>query len=141
MAYFSSSGGLAKDLYDCAADWLSEIAGGLGIATVLACAIFRADVGSERHALRYGQGGHAQHATVRPSEALASGTIAVGSTLDILIPPSIAMVIYGIMTGTSIGKLLIAGIVPGIVVGYFRWPQRFMSGLLSDRAMRRVPAA
>ena len=51
------------------------------------------------------------------SEVLASGVVAVGSTLDILIPPSVAMVVYGILTGQSIGKLLIAGIVPGIVLG------------------------
>ena len=51
------------------------------------------------------------------SEELGAGAIGVGATLDILIPPSIAMVIYGIATQTSIGKLLIAGIVPGIVVG------------------------
>lgn len=117
MAYFSSFGGLAKDLYDCGADWLSEIPGGLGIATVFACAIFGAMSGASVAAAsvmakiampnmrRFGY-----------SETLAAGTIAVGSTLDILIPPSIAMVIYGIMTGTSIGKLLIAGIVPGIVL-------------------------
>jgi tripartite ATP-independent transporter DctM subunit len=51
------------------------------------------------------------------SEELAAGSIGVGATLDILIPPSIAMVIYGIATQTSIGKLLVAGVVPGIVVG------------------------
>src|SRR5262249_56006013 len=47
----------------------------------------------------------------------AAGAIGIGATLDILIPPSIAMVIYGIATQTSIGKLLIAGVVPGIVAG------------------------
>ena len=51
------------------------------------------------------------------SEELAAGSIGVGATLDILIPPSIAMVIYGIATQTSIGKLLIAGVIPGIIVG------------------------
>ena len=51
------------------------------------------------------------------SEELAAGSIGVGATLDILIPPSIAMVIYGIATQTSIGKLLVAGVIPGIIVG------------------------
>ena len=51
------------------------------------------------------------------SEELGAGAIGVGSTLDILIPPSIAMVIYGIATQTSIGKLLVAGVIPGIIVG------------------------
>jgi tripartite ATP-independent transporter DctM subunit len=53
------------------------------------------------------------------SEELAAGAIGIGATLDILIPPSVAMVIYGIATQTSIGKLLIAGVVPGIIVGIF----------------------
>ena len=53
------------------------------------------------------------------SEQLAAGAVGIGATLDILIPPSIAMVIYGIATQTSIGKLLIAGVVPGIIVGIF----------------------
>jgi len=53
------------------------------------------------------------------SEPLAAGTVGIGATLDILIPPSVAMVIYGIATQTSIAKLLIAGIVPGIIVGIF----------------------
>jgi tripartite ATP-independent transporter DctM subunit len=53
------------------------------------------------------------------SDELAAGAIGIGATLDILIPPSIGMVLYGIMTQTSIGKLLIAGIVPGIIVGAF----------------------
>src|SRR2546421_697587 len=51
------------------------------------------------------------------SDALATGAIAAGGTLGILIPPSTIMVIYGIMTGTSIGKLFAAGIIPGILVG------------------------
>jgi tripartite ATP-independent transporter DctM subunit len=53
------------------------------------------------------------------SDQLAAGAVGIGATLDILIPPSIAMVIYGIATQTSIGKLLIAGVVPGIIVGIF----------------------
>jgi tripartite ATP-independent transporter DctM subunit len=51
------------------------------------------------------------------SETLSAGTVGVGATLDILIPPSVGFVIYGFVTGTSIGKLLVAGIVPGIILG------------------------
>jgi tripartite ATP-independent transporter DctM subunit len=120
MAFLSSSGGLARDLYRAASNWLSPIRGGLAIATVFACAIFGAMSGASFAAAsvmskiampemrRYGY-----------SEELAAGSIGIGATLDILIPPSIAMVIYGLYTDTSIGKLLIAGIVPGIVVGFF----------------------
>ncbi len=118
MAYFSASSGLAQDIYDAASDLLSSLRGGLGIATVFACGIFGAMSGASvaaasvmstiamPHMRRFGY-----------SETLAAGAIGVGSTLDILIPPSVAMVIYGVLTGQSIGKLLIAGIVPGVVLG------------------------
>jgi tripartite ATP-independent transporter DctM subunit len=118
MAYLSASSGLARDLYAAAANYLSHIKGGLAIATVFACGIFGAMSGASVAAAsvmskiampemrRYGY-----------SEELAAGAIGVGATLDILIPPSIAMVIYGIATQTSIGKLLVAGVVPGILVG------------------------
>jgi len=120
MAYFSSSSGLARDLYTAGSNWLSHIRGGLAIATIFACGIFGAMSGASVAAAsvmsniampnmrRFGY-----------SEELAAGSIGVGATLDILIPPSVAMVIYGIATQTSIGKLLIAGIVPGIIVGIF----------------------
>ena len=118
MAYFSSSSGLARDLYTAASNWLSQIRGGLAIATVFACGIFGAMSGASVAAAavmsniampnmrRYGY-----------SEVLAAGSVGVGATLDILIPPSVPMVIYGIATQTSIGQLLVAGVVPGIVLG------------------------
>jgi C4-dicarboxylate transporter, DctM subunit len=118
MAYFSSSSGLAKDLYTAASNWLSQIRGGLAIATVFACGIFGAMSGASVAAAavmsniampnmrRFGY-----------SEELAAGSVGVGATLDILIPPSVPMVIYGIATQTSIGQLLVAGVIPGIVLG------------------------
>jgi tripartite ATP-independent transporter DctM subunit len=120
MAYFSSSSGLARDLYKAAASFLSHLRGGLGIATVFACGMFGAMCGSSVAAASV------MSATVMPemrqhgySDELAAGTISVGATLDILIPPSIPMVIYGIVTQNSIAKLLIAGIIPGIITGIF----------------------
>ena len=118
MAFFSSSSGLARDLYTAASNWLSHIRGGLAVATVFACGIFGAMSGASVAAAavmsnvampnmrRYGY-----------SETLAAGSIGVGSTLTILIPPSVPMVIYGVATQTSIGALLIAGAVPGVVLG------------------------
>src|SRR3569623_990409 len=120
MAYFSASSGLARDLYAAAAAWLSHIRGGLAIATVCACGIFGAMAGASTAAAavmsRIAMPEMRRHGY---SEELAAGSIGVGATLDILIPPSIAMVIYGIATQTSIGKLLVAGVVPGIMVGIF----------------------
>ncbi|RWQ39456.1 MAG: TRAP transporter large permease [Mesorhizobium sp.] len=118
MAYFSASSGLARDLYSAASNWLSLIPGGLAIATVFSCGVFGAMSGASVAAAsvmsniampemrRHGY-----------TEELAAGAIGVGATLDILIPPSVAMVIYGFATQTSVGKLLIAGIMPGILIG------------------------
>ena len=120
MAFFSASSGLAKDLFKAAANWLSHIRGGLGVATVFACGIFGAMSGasvaaaSVMAAIAYPE--MRRHGY---SEELAAGTVGIGATLDILIPPSVAMVIYGIVTQTSIAKLLIAGTIPGIIVGIF----------------------
>jgi len=118
MAYFSASSGLARDLYNAAAAWLSHIRGGLAIATVFACGIFGAMSGASTAAAsvmsRIAMPEMRRHGY---SEELGAGSIGVGSTLDILIPPSIAMVIYGVATQTSIGKLLVAGVIPGILVG------------------------
>jgi C4-dicarboxylate transporter, DctM subunit len=120
MAYFSASGGLARDLYTAGAHWLSGIRGGLAIATVFACGIFGAMSGASLAAAAV------MSSIAMPemrrhgySDELAAGAIGIGATLDILIPPSVGMVIYGISTQTSIGKLLIAGVIPGIIVAIF----------------------
>ena len=118
MAYFSASSGLARDLYTAAAQSLSHIRGGLAMGTVFACGIFGAMSGASVAAAsvmaKIAMPEMRRHGY---SDELAAGSIGVGATLDILIPPSIAMVIYGVATQTSIGKLLIAGIVPGLIVG------------------------
>jgi tripartite ATP-independent transporter DctM subunit len=120
MAYFSASGGLARDLYTATAHWLSRVRGGLAIATVFACGIFGAMSGASLAAAAV-MGGIAMPEMRRRgySDELAAGAIGIGATIDILIPPSVGLVIYGIATETSIGKLLIAGVVPGFIVGFF----------------------
>lgn len=118
MAYFTASSGLARDLYQAAANSMSHIRGGLAMATVFACGIFGAMSGASVAAAsvmsKIAMPEMRRHGY---SEELAAGAIGVGATLDILIPPSIAMVIYGIATQTSIGQLLIAGVIPGVIVG------------------------
>src|SRR5689334_22740791 len=118
MAYFSASSGLARDLYAAASAWLSHFRGGLAIATVFACGIFGAMSGASTAAAsvmsKIAMPEMRRHGY---SDELAAGAIGIGATLDILIPPSIAMVIYGVATQTSIGKLLIAGVVPGLIAG------------------------
>jgi tripartite ATP-independent transporter DctM subunit len=120
MAYFSASSGLARDLYTAGAHCLSSVRGGLAIATVFACGIFGAMSGASLAAAAVMSSIAMPEMRRRGySDELAAGSIGIGATLDILIPPSVGMVIYGIMTQTSIGKLLIAGVVPGIIVGIF----------------------
>jgi C4-dicarboxylate transporter DctM subunit len=120
MAYFAAHGGLARDLYTAGAHWLSQIRGGLAIATVFACGIFGAMSGASLAAAAVmSRIAMPQMRRRGYSEELAAGAIGIGATLDILIPPSVGMVIYGITTQTSIGKLLVAGVVPGIIVGVF----------------------
>src|SRR3954465_2110944 len=149
MAFFSASSGLARDLYTAAANWLSHIRGGLAIATVFACGIFGAMSGASTAAAsvmaKIAMPEMRRHGY---SEELAAGSIGVGATLDILIPPSIAMVIYGIATQTSIGKLLVAGVIPGIIVGIllaamiYGWvrlsPQHAPEAFRTPRAERRA---
>jgi tripartite ATP-independent transporter DctM subunit len=144
MAYLSASSGLARDLYTAASNWLAPVRGGLAIATVFACGIFGAMSGASVAAAsvmsKIAMPEMRRHGY---SEELAAGSIGVGATLDILIPPSIAMVIYGIATQTSIGKLLIAGIIPGILVGVLLAAMIFLWVTLSPQhapATYRVPA-
>jgi C4-dicarboxylate transporter, DctM subunit len=117
MAYFSASGGLARDLYTAGAHWLSRVKGGLAIATVFACGVFGAMSGASLAAAAVMSSIAMPEMRRRGySDELAAGAIGIGATLDILIPPSVGMVIYGISTQTSIGKLLIAGVIPGLIV-------------------------
>src|SRR5512139_2508692 len=118
MAYLSASSGLARDLYTAASNWLSQIRGGLAIATVFACGIFGAMSGASVAAAAVMSNiAMTNMRRLGYSEVLAAGSVSIGATLDILIPPSVPMVIYGVATQTSIGKLLIAGVVPGILLG------------------------
>lgn len=117
MGAFIHRAGLAEDLYDAANAWLGHRRGGLAMATVAACAGFGAVSGSSLATAatmakvamppmrRYGY-----------ADSLAAGSIASGGTLGILIPPSVPLVIYGILAEVDIGQLFIAGILPGILL-------------------------
>lgn len=116
MAELVSSGGLARDLFDACIKFTGRIPGGVAIATVLANAGFGAMSGSSLAAAG------AMSSVAMPelrrsgySAPISSGVIAVAGTLAIMIPPSVPLVIYGITTETSIGKLLMAGILPGLL--------------------------
>lgn len=112
--------GIVMDLYKVANKWLGVLPGGLAIGTIAGCTGFGAVSGSAVAAV-----GLMTETTLpemlryRYSPGLASGCIAAGATLGILVPPSGPMVVYGILSEASIGKLLIAGIIPGILLAVF----------------------
>ncbi|MCK9363934.1 MAG: TRAP transporter large permease [Syntrophales bacterium] len=105
------------DLYECFHRWLYKIPGGLGIGNIAGCAVFAALTGSSpATAAAIGTMGIPEMRKRGYPDGLATGIITAGGTLGILIPPSVTMIIYGIVTETSIGKLFMAGIIPGLLV-------------------------
>jgi len=120
MANLISSGGLARDLYRFASNLFGRLRGGLAIATTFSCAVFGGMSGSAiADAAVFSEVCMPEMRRYSYSEELGAGTIGVGATVAILVPPSIPMVIYGAYTSTSIGKCLIAGVLPGIIVAIF----------------------
>jgi tripartite ATP-independent transporter DctM subunit len=117
MAEFVILSGVADDLFKAAATWVGRVPGGLGIATAFAGAGFGAISGSSTASAA------TLSATTIPAmlrhnyePKLACGVVAISGTLAMLIPPSIALVLYGIIADVSIGKLLIGGVIPGIMI-------------------------
>ena len=107
---------MSEELYHAAYCFLGHRRGGLAMSTVVACAGFGAICGSSiATAATFTKVSYPSMRKYRYKDTLAAGAIAAGGTLGILIPPSVIMVIYGILTETSIGKLFAAGILPGLV--------------------------
>ena len=105
------------DLYGALERWLTRIPGGLAISNIGACSIFAALSGSSpATCAAIGRMGIPEMRKRGYPDELATGSIAAGGTLGILIPPSVTMIVYGISTGTSIGRLFIAGILPGVML-------------------------
>ena len=116
MGNFVVRAKLSDELYHAAYCFLGHRRGGLAMSTVIACAGFGAICGSSiATAATFSKVSYPSMRKYGYKDALSAGAIAGGGTLGILIPPSVIMVIYGIMTETSIGKLFAAGIIPGIV--------------------------
>jgi C4-dicarboxylate transporter, DctM subunit len=107
----------SKDIYESMHRWLYRIPGGLVIANIVACGLFSAMCGSSpATAAAIGKAGIPEMLKRGTPARLATGAIAAGGSLGILIPPSITFIIYGIATETSIGRLFLAGVVPGIML-------------------------
>jgi len=116
MGNFVSRAGLSDDLYHASYAFLGHRRGGLAMATIVACGGFSAVCGSSlATAATMSKVAMPPMRKYGYADSLATGSIAAGGTLGILIPPSVILVIYGIMTESDIGKLFIAGIAPGLL--------------------------
>lgn len=115
MGMFAMASGTVKDLYDTLYKWIGHLKGGLAQATVGACAMFGAVTGDMiAAAATMSKVALPEMRKHKYADSLATACVAAGGTLANLIPPSMGFIVYGLMTETSIGKLFIAGIVPGI---------------------------
>ena len=116
MGLFVNKGGISRELYRVSYAFLGHFRGGLAMATIVACGGFAAICGSSlATAATMSKVAMPQMRKYGYSDGLSTASIAAGGTLGILIPPSVILVIYGLLTETSIGKLFIAGIVPGLL--------------------------
>jgi C4-dicarboxylate transporter, DctM subunit len=116
MGLFVNKGGLSRELYQVSYAFLGHLRGGLAMATIVACAGFAAICGSSlATAATMSKVAMPQMRKYKYADSLSTASIAAGGTLGILIPPSVILVIYGLLTETSIGKLFIAGIIPGLI--------------------------
>lgn len=120
MGTFCFYSGLTKDLYYTVYRWIGHLPGGLAMATIGACAGFAAVSGSSVASVAtLGTVALPEMKRYKYDSALATGCIAAGSSIGVLIPPSLILVIYGIITEQSIGKLFLAGFIPGILEAVF----------------------
>lgn len=121
MGLFVNKGGISRELYQVSNAFLGHFKGGLAMATIVACGGFAAICGSSlATAATMSKVAMPEMRKFGYADSLSTASIAAGGTLGILIPPSVILVIYGLLTETSIGQLFIAGIIPGIVgiLGY-----------------------
>jgi C4-dicarboxylate transporter DctM subunit len=117
MGHFAFVSGISRDIYKAFYVWIGHFRGGLAMATIMACAGFAAVCGSSlATGATLAMVAIPEMKKYRYDPRLSTGCVAAGGTLGILIPPSIGFVIYGILTEQSIGKLFMAGILPGILL-------------------------
>lgn len=141
MGHFAGLGGMSRALFRAADAWLGHFRGGMAMATIGACAGFGAICGSSlATAATMGKVALPELRRAGYANHLATGTLAAGGTLGILIPPSVALVIYAIISEQNIAKLFVAAMVPGILAaaGYMLAVACYVR-LRPDAAIRRQP--
>jgi len=131
----------SRQLFEAGEAWLNKVRGGLGMSSVLACSIFAALTGSSpATSAAIGRIAVPEMQARGYSSRVATGAIAAGGTLGILIPPSVTLIIYGIAAEVSIGQLFAAGIIPGILVTVLFCAWIFIAVTLEQRREAREPA-
>jgi tripartite ATP-independent transporter DctM subunit len=117
MGNLAGVSGMSRDLFNAAYCWVGHWRGGLASATIAGCAGFAALSGSSiASAITMGRVALPEMKRFKYDDSLATGAVAAGGTLGILIPPSTGLIIYAILTEQSIGRLFMAGIIPGILL-------------------------
>lgn len=120
MGAFAFKAGLSNDIFDAIYKWVGHFRGGIAQATIIACACFAAISGSSlATAATLGAVALPEMRKYKYDDGLATGAIAAGGSIGILIPPSVILIIYGIITEQSIGKLFLAGFIPGVMEAGF----------------------
>lgn len=119
MGELSAVSGLSRDTYASAYKWIGNRPGGLAMATIIGCGCFAAVCGSSpATAATMGTIALPEMLKHKYDKKMATGVLAAGGTLGILIPPSVVFVVYGIITELSVGKLFLAGFLPGFLLTF-----------------------
>lgn len=142
MAHFMIRGKVVDDLFGAAHTVLRHLPGGMGVATVAACTVFAAISGSSvATALTIGSAAIPLMIRYGYSPRVAYGVVGAGGTLGILIPPSGPMVLFGVVSDTSIGALFMAGVVPGLMLAAIFAIYCMSSAALAKDQVKREPRA
>lgn len=120
MGEFMGCTGIGTSMYHMFHKWIGQLRGGLALSTIATCAAFSAASGSSLACVvAVGEMAYPEMGRYGYDKKLAAGSVAAGGTLDILIPPSTVFVVYSALTDVSLGKMILAGIFPGIVLAAF----------------------
>src|ERR1700749_2047719 len=141
MGTFVSHSGMSRDLFRAANGFVGHLRGGLGIATVAACGGFPAICGwSVAPAATFSAVAYPEMRRFGYPQSFATGVIAAGGTLGAMLPPSTVLAVYGIITEQDIGKLFMAGIVPGLLASAMYMGTIALLGFIKPDFLPRGPA-
>ena len=141
MGTFVSNSGMSRELFRAANGFVGHLRGGLGIATVAACGGFAAICGSSvATAATFSAVAYPEMRRFGYPQSFATGVIAAGGTLGAMLPPSTVLAVYGIITEQDIGKLFMAGIIPGLLAMTMYMVTITLIGLIKPDFLPRGPA-